>query len=298
MSQFRLHSRGVVIRLVSLALLAGPISARWACAVDQDSHAPAQHHKSHKKALSPLVLPPLPAGPLAQVPMDQLPAAPPRVTYADGLLSIGAQNATLADVLKEVRRVTGATIDIPPAGANERIVVQLGPGTPRDVLAMLLNGTSFNYVMLGTASNPAAVSELVLTSRPSAGGGIQTAANMPAPVVDTPTPFQQQQAPVPGGFRMPQQMRRGPGMDQNQPPHAAAAAADDDSSDDSDADDKDDDDSDQPAQAVQPNLQQSSDSDQGNQPNAGPKTPEQILQMLRDRQQPGALQQPQQPPQD
>ena len=86
--------------------------------------------------------------------MDQIPAAAPRVTYENGLLSITAQNATLGDILREVRKLTGATIDVPPAGANERVVVQLGPGAPRDVLATLLNGTSFNYVMLGSASDP------------------------------------------------------------------------------------------------------------------------------------------------
>ena len=234
--------------------------------------------------------------------MDQLPAAPPSVVYNNGQLSIAAQNATLGDILREVHKVTGATIDVPPAGANERVVVSLGPGSPRSVLASLLNGSSFNYVMLGSPADPAAVSEVMLSSRPSgAGGEIQTAVNNP-PVAQTPVAFQQmqQQQFVPGrplpAFR-------------NRPPGSTPqpAASDDDSADDSDADDDKDDDSDQaqPQQAAPPGgmgvpQAQNDSSDEGNQPNAGPKTPEQILEMIRNgqRPQPPGMPQQQQPPQD
>ncbi len=286
-----------IARSLSLLLLAAPFFAFSAHAVDQSATQPgAVHRKARKKPLPPLVLPPLPAGPLKQVPMDQLPAAAPRVTYENGLLSIAAQNATLGDILREVHKLTGATIDIPPAGANDRVVVQLGPGAPREVMATLLNGTSFNYVMVGSPSDPSSVASVMLTSRPSAGGEVQTAVNNP-PVSQAPTAFQQMQAPFMAGHQPPA-FRGGPVPGAAQQP----VAADDDSADDSD-DDKDDD-SDQPAQpgqVVQPNLQQSDNQDQGNQPNAGPKTPEQILQMIRDGQRPvpPGMQPPnQQPPQE
>jgi hypothetical protein len=240
--------------------------------------------------------------------MDQLPAAPPKVVYNNGQLSIAAQNATLGDILREVHKVTGATIDVPPAGANERVIVQLGPGSPRSVLATLLNGTSFNYVMLGSPADPAAVSEVMLTSRPSsgaAGGEFQTAVNNP-PVNQPPNAFQQMQ---------PQQFVPGRPMPafRNRPPGAAQpAASDDDSADDADdADDKDDEADQaqpqppaQPGGMVQPNMgqpQNDSSDAEGGQPNAGPKTPEQILQMIRDgqrQQPPGVPPQQQQPPQD
>ena len=54
-------------------------------------HSP--HRKSHK-AQTPLVLPPLPSGPLSQLPMDQIPATPAKVSYQGGLLTISAQNST------------------------------------------------------------------------------------------------------------------------------------------------------------------------------------------------------------
>lgn len=303
MLHMNLGSTKLMARLMSCALLAGPFFAAVAAhAVDQGTtQTPPVHHKTHRKALPPLVLPPLPPGPLSQVPMDQLPAAAPKITYQNGLLSISAQNATLGDILHEVHKLTGATIDVPPTGATERVVVQLGPGAPRDVLASLLNGTSYNYVVLGSASDPTSISSVTLTQRPSAGGAVQTAVNTPPPV-QTATPFQQQ--PPLAATRMLQNMRHGPAFAQEQPRPGAAADADDDSSDDSDADDKDDD-SDQaqpqaqpPGQILQPNPNQAENQDDGNQPNAGPKTPEQILQMIRDRQQPGALPPQQQPPQD
>jgi len=290
-------------RLLTATLAAASILVPAAYAADQGSTQPHPvHHKARKKAPPPLVLPPLPPGPLQQLPMADLPAAAPKVTYQNGLLTIGAQNATLGDVLREVHKLTGATIDVPPNGANDRVVVQLGPGAPRDVLAALLNGTSFNYVLLGSAADPKSVATITLTPRPG-GGEVQTAVNTPmASPVGTTTVFQQmqQQAPMPS-----RPFFRG----QNPPQPAGAAASDDDSSD--DAEDKDDsDDSDQaqpqqqpgqPGAMVQPGMGQQPDgSDQGNAPNAGPRTPEQILQMIRDRQQPGAMGVPpnQQPPQE
>src|ERR1017187_5022660 len=138
---------------------------------------PTSQHKSHKaKPPKPLVLPPLQSGPLSQLPMDQIPATPAKVSYQGGLLAISAQNSTLGEILREVRQLTGATIEIPTgAGANERVVTSLGPGAPRDVLAVLLNGSSFNYVMVGSNSDPAAVSSVVLMAKPAITGEMQAA---------------------------------------------------------------------------------------------------------------------------
>jgi hypothetical protein len=254
--------------------------------------AKSPHHRTHKTQ-KPLVLPPLPVGPLHQVPMDQLPSTPAKVSYEDGLLSISAQNSTLGDILREVHRLTGASIDIPQgSAANERVVTSLGPGAPRDVLAGLLNGCSFNYVMLGSNSDPRAVSSIILTAKPLGPGETAPAVtanvyeNNPAPVPPRPLPSQP--------FSRQLLAQR-----QGQPGNAQAAAAD--SDDDKDDDDKDDDSADDQAKPGQPgqpdpNAAQQQQPDP-NQPNAGPKTPEQILDMLRRGQQPGSPMTPQQPPQ-
>src|SRR5208337_3188783 len=161
-------------------LLAAPLLLAQTPA--QPAHSSAPHRKSHK-APTPLVLPPLPGGPLSQLPMDQIPATPAKVSYQGGLLTISAQNSTLGEILRDVRKLTGASIEIPQgSGANERVVTHLGPGAPRDVLAGLFNGSSFNYVMLGSSSDPTAVSSVILTAKPSSSGDTQAAPTVAANV--------------------------------------------------------------------------------------------------------------------
>src|SRR6516164_8367425 len=156
----------IVLTTVSL-VSASPAQTQTAAPATTPPKPSHPKHK-HRKPDPPsqLVLPPLSNSPLPQMPMDLLPAAPPKVGFQGGLLTIVAQNSTLSDILRDVHKLTGATIDIPP-NANERVVTRLGPGAPRDVLATLLNGSSFNYVMLGSDADPSAVASVVLTAKSS-----------------------------------------------------------------------------------------------------------------------------------
>ncbi len=97
--------------------------------------------------------------------LAQMPATAPQVTYTNGSLQIVAHNSTLGDILRAVRAKTGATIDM-PQDATERVVVSLGPAPARQVLATLLNGSSFNYVMVGSPVDPGSVQHVVLTVKP------------------------------------------------------------------------------------------------------------------------------------
>jgi len=231
-----------------------------------------QHKSARKtKAPKPLVLPPLQSGPLSQLPMDQIPATPAKVSYEGGLLAISAHNSTLNEILRDVKKLTGASIEI-PQGASERVVADLGPGAPRDVLALLLNGTSFNYVMLGSSSDPKAVSSVILMLKPSA-AETQTAASSnpgttPAGGVPPVQPLNRQNVFPP----------------QRRPGTANAEDADNDNDQDNAEDNAED--QAQPVQPVQPNAQdQQQQQPQPGQPNAGPKTPEQILEELQRQQQ-------------
>lgn len=250
----------------------------------------ASHRHKSRKTVKEFVLPPMPRGPLQPVPLDQLPAVPPQVSYQNGNLTIVAENSTLGDILREVHKKTGASIDV-PGNPTERVATNLGPGPARDVLAKLLNGTSFNYVMVGSPENPAVLSSIALTSRP-AGPATETAQNQPAPVYTPPQtvsnfgPGTGRPGMAPPGFVPPQGF---------QPPGSAANTAD--ASDDSDNSDDDstDDNSDQDQQAVG-GAQADQNGQPGQQPNAGPRTPQQILQMLQRNQQQQNGQQPPQPP--
>lgn len=98
------------------------------------------------------------------LPPDQRPAIAPVVTYANGKLTIVAKNSTLSDILAAVGEKTGAVIDV-PEDATERVVSELGPGPAREVVAALLNGSHFNYVMVGTETNPNSVARVILTAK-------------------------------------------------------------------------------------------------------------------------------------
>jgi hypothetical protein len=243
---------------------------------------PPAHKTHHKKAKAPkpLVLPALPGGPLRQLPMDQIPPTPAKVTFQGGLLTISAQNSPMGEILREVRKLTGTSIEIPPhaAASDERVITYIGPGTPRDVLVTLLNGSSFNYVMLGSNSDPSVISSIILTTKSSAGGETQTAANVP------------QSSPPPGMIVPPHPMAAAPGFNQQmgQPTPPTPGDAEDANQDEPENtvdDNANSEDQGQPGQPGQ--VDQGQPQPDPNQPNAGPKTPEQILEMLRRQQGPG-----------
>ena len=100
-------------------------------------------------------LPPLPdavaAAPVGTVVSMQHSAV---VTYRDGQLTIDAENSTLAEVLKLVAEKTGAVIDVPPGSGLERIVEHTGPGRAEDVLTHLLNGSAFDFIIVGSSQHP------------------------------------------------------------------------------------------------------------------------------------------------
>jgi hypothetical protein len=122
-------------------------------------------HRAHAKKKEPP--PPLPSGtqgPVPQVPLDSLPAVAPEVTYEDGMLTIVAPNSTLGDILRSVRKHTSADIDV-PATASERVVTRLGPAPAREVMSELLNGSRFNYILLGSPQDANALTKVVLVAK-------------------------------------------------------------------------------------------------------------------------------------
>jgi hypothetical protein len=107
------------------------------------------------------------------------------VDFKRGLMSIHADNATLADVLVEVRRQTGAEIQIPLGADQEQVFSDLGPASARDVMSSLLNGTRFNFVVVGSASDPNALRSLILTPK---SGGVSMPAESSSAQDPTPQP--------------------------------------------------------------------------------------------------------------
>ncbi|HWC18744.1 MAG TPA: hypothetical protein VG498_17165, partial [Terriglobales bacterium] len=104
--------------------------------------------------------------PRASTTLEHTPAQLPTVTFRDGQLTIVAYNSSLHDVLEMVRTQTGAAMEI-PAEATERVFVSLGPGPVRHVLDSLLAGSTFNYVLLGSETDPQALTKVLLTPKPA-----------------------------------------------------------------------------------------------------------------------------------
>jgi hypothetical protein len=147
-------------------------------------------------------------------------AKPLEVTFRDGLLTIHATKATLAEVLYAVQQRTGADITTPAGTEQESVVTDLGPGPAQEVLAHLLNGSRFNFLILNAANNPQQLDRVILTPRvegtvePSPPAQTQEDSDddsqvMPAP----PPPPMPPQAPPAG----PPPGQIGPGM-RNAPP--------------------------------------------------------------------------------
>jgi len=95
---------------------------------------------------------------------EQGPSSPAEVSFQGGKLTIVARNSTMSDVLNAVKQKTGAAVEM-PAVSSERVVGQFGPGAPRDVMAQLLNGSHFDYVLLGSPADPGALKKVVLMAR-------------------------------------------------------------------------------------------------------------------------------------
>jgi len=95
-------------------------------------------------------------------------AEPPKpqvsVTFENGMLRIQSEKATLAQVLFEVQRQTHAEIAIPAGAEQEEVVADLGPAPARDVLAALLNGSSYNFIFVG---NELSLERVILSRRDS-----------------------------------------------------------------------------------------------------------------------------------
>ena len=147
------------VLLVVLLSMGGLVSAK--------TQQRAKSHKGPAKTVqvqpesAPAPAPPPPSPPPTP---EQGPASPPEVSFQGGQLTIVARNSTLGDVLTAVKKKTGAAVDM-PAVSSERVVGRFGPGAPRDVMAQLLNGSHYDYVLLGSPADPGALKKVVLMAR-------------------------------------------------------------------------------------------------------------------------------------
>jgi antitoxin (DNA-binding transcriptional repressor) of toxin-antitoxin stability system len=103
------------------------------------------------------------AEPISVAPVEEPPLD---VTYRDGLLGIRANKATLSEVLYAVQQRTGADVSIAAGAEQEKVVADIAPGPAPEVLARLLNGCRFNFLILSAVDDPQRLDRVILSARP------------------------------------------------------------------------------------------------------------------------------------
>ena len=257
---FMFRSRQITLFWFIFSLLPGLL---WAAPQKTQKPHTVRVKSSARQASDPVTPPAPPAPPPT---LEQLPAQPPQVSYLNGQLTIISRNSTLSDILHAVARRTGAAIELPPGAGFERVAGRMGPGPARNVLAELLNGSHYDYVMVASAANPGGLQHVILT--PKTGG---TVAPAPAPVAAYPPQATADESEPPPDATTDQQ---------EIPPEAPSAEE-------------------TPA-PPSPSPYDHADGDgsqSGNQPAPGVKTPQQLLQELQRMQQQQQQQQQQNQPQ-
>lgn len=117
------------------------------------------------------------------------------VKYESGKLTVVAHGATLQRVLELIAQRTGTAIESTAGFDAAQVYVELGPATVHDVLTDLLNGSSTNYVMVGSRSNPGYVERLIILARGQAPSGASPQSSVVAAAQPVPEP-----KPYGGGF--------------------------------------------------------------------------------------------------
>jgi hypothetical protein len=122
------------------------------------------------------------------------------VTFNNGLLSIHSDKATLSEVLFAVQQRTGAEVSIAAGAEQEKVVADIGPAPAPEVLAQLLNGSRFNFLILNAANDPQQLDRVILSPRP------ERLTNQPPVAQGEPEEEDIPPQPVPPPARAPQRV--------------------------------------------------------------------------------------------
>jgi hypothetical protein len=138
-------------------------TARKASPARHPVHRAAHPRRHAKPAAKPVA--PAPVAPAPPVPPANQPADPATIDFSNGLLSVRAQNSSLVDILNRISRQTGLVIE--GLSHDARMYGQYGPDNISATLSALLDGSGYNYVIVGgTGHSP---TRLILSTVGNAG---------------------------------------------------------------------------------------------------------------------------------
>jgi len=115
----------------------------------------------------------------------KVPPSPPRISYTEGKLTVVANNSTLSDVLNAIRNATGAKIEGVTPTSADRVFGQFGPASPREVCGALLNGSGYDFIIMGAPENAGSVQQIILTARTETGSLPEPSAATAPPAADS-----------------------------------------------------------------------------------------------------------------
>lgn len=107
-----------------------------------------------------------PAPTTAQAPLAKPdPAGLFAIDYRNGKVSVVAERAELGKLLAALGKKIGASIEVAPEVAKEPVVARVGPATPTQVLAQLLDGPQLEYIVLGADDSGLGLKRVVVRRR-------------------------------------------------------------------------------------------------------------------------------------
>lgn len=122
-----------------------------------------------------------PAGPVAvATSLSEPPVAAARISLANGQLTVDARNSELNQILQDIARLTGMSLNGLTGGKH--VYGVYGPSDPRSVLTALLQASGSNFLLVGSETRPR---ELIVTPETKA----------PPTVAKAPEPEPQQDEP-------------------------------------------------------------------------------------------------------
>jgi hypothetical protein len=104
--------------------------------------------------------------------------AAPKITYQNGLLSVESVNGRLIDILNGIRTKAGIQFEGLQT-TQDRVAGKFGPARADQVLTSLLQGSRFDYVIIGMPENPALVQRVILSPSSSAAAAGSTPGAQP-----------------------------------------------------------------------------------------------------------------------
>jgi len=106
-----------------------------------------------------------PAG-IAEVPKTTSPGAL-AIDYRNGEVTVVAEKAELGKVLELLGKKIGTSIEVAPDVARDPVVAHLGPVTPTQALAQLLDGPTLEYIVMGSDDSGHLLQRVVVRRRNS-----------------------------------------------------------------------------------------------------------------------------------